>query len=169
MPYNLPINRTMSAMSIHRSRGFTLIELLVVISIIGVLSAVVLASLNTARSKGNDAAIQSDMATIQTEAEIYYGGDGGNTYGAQAWTNGAACATTAIGVFSDSIVQRALAGANSVNGAGDIACFANNSGYLVAVALTSTAGTYWCVDQTGAARKVTATFPTSAPAGNVCP
>ena len=55
-------------MYINRSRGFTLIELLVVIAIIGVLSAVVLASLNTARNKGNDAAIQSDMATIQTQA-----------------------------------------------------------------------------------------------------
>ncbi|PIS43439.1 pilus assembly protein, partial [Candidatus Kaiserbacteria bacterium CG08_land_8_20_14_0_20_50_21] len=32
----------------NRSRGFTLIELLVVIAIIGILSAVVLASLNTA-------------------------------------------------------------------------------------------------------------------------
>ena len=63
-------------MYINRSRGFTLIELLVVIAIIGVLSAVVLASLNTAPQWGNDAAIQSDMATIQTQAEIYYGGAG---------------------------------------------------------------------------------------------
>ena len=71
-----------------RSRGFTLIELLVVIAIIGVLSAVVLASLNTARSKGNDAAIESNLATIQTQAELYYNdtssSGGNNTYGTAA-------------------------------------------------------------------------------------
>ncbi len=48
------------------NKGFTLIELLVVIAIIGVLSAVVLASLNTARDKGKDASIQSDIGNIRT-------------------------------------------------------------------------------------------------------
>ena len=52
-------------------RGFTLIELLVVIAIIGILSSVVLASLNTARSKGNDAKRFSDLHQIATALELY--------------------------------------------------------------------------------------------------
>ncbi|MBU0750499.1 prepilin-type N-terminal cleavage/methylation domain-containing protein [Patescibacteria group bacterium] len=46
-------------------RGFTLIELLVVIAIIGILSSVVLASLNTARQKGQTAAVEADLQSIR--------------------------------------------------------------------------------------------------------
>jgi len=52
-------------------RAFTLIELLVVIAIIGVLSSVVLASLNSARSKANDAKRVSDLREIQKAVETY--------------------------------------------------------------------------------------------------
>ena len=52
--------------------GFTLIELLVVIAIIGILSSVVLSSLNTARSKARDARRLQDIKQIQVALNLYY-------------------------------------------------------------------------------------------------
>lgn len=54
------------------SKGFTLIELLVVIAIIGMLSSVVLSSLNTARKKSRDARRLADFKQLQTALELYY-------------------------------------------------------------------------------------------------
>lgn len=56
----------------NKTRGFTLIELLVVIAIIGILSSVVLASLNGARKKGRDARRISDLKQTQLALEMYY-------------------------------------------------------------------------------------------------
>ncbi|MSU73655.1 prepilin-type N-terminal cleavage/methylation domain-containing protein [Candidatus Kaiserbacteria bacterium] len=53
-------------------KGFTLIELLVVIAIIGILSSIVLASLNSARKKGRDARRVADIKQIQLALELYY-------------------------------------------------------------------------------------------------
>ena len=143
-----------------RSRGFTLIELLVVIAIIGILSAVVLASLNTARSKGSDAAIQSDLNTIQTQAEMFYGIS--NTYGpTQAWVSGAATSCT-IGMFGNSTIIDALKAADSVNGSGNVICWTDGTNYVVGAALVATANTYWCADSRGVARSVNAALPTVA-------
>lgn len=55
-----------------KQRGFTLIELLVVIAVIGILASVVLASLNSARKKGADAKIKSELKQISTALELYY-------------------------------------------------------------------------------------------------
>jgi len=56
----------------NKSYGFTLIELLVVIAIIGLLSSVVLASLNSARVKARDASRMRSMREIQTALNLYY-------------------------------------------------------------------------------------------------
>nr|AQQ75000.1 hypothetical protein [uncultured bacterium] len=69
-------------MQTKTSRGFTLIELLVVIAIIGILSSVVLASLNSARQKGRDARRISDIKQLQLALELYY--DANQSYPATA-------------------------------------------------------------------------------------
>ncbi len=55
-----------------KTKGFTLIELLVVIAIIGLLSSVVLSSLNGARKKGRDARRMADLKQLQVAMELYY-------------------------------------------------------------------------------------------------
>jgi len=52
--------------------GFTLVELLVVISIVGLLSSVTLASLNSARVKANDAKALSTLREIENALTLYY-------------------------------------------------------------------------------------------------
>jgi len=74
------------------SRGFTLIELLVVIAIIGILSSVVLASLNSARVKGRDARRISDVKQLQLALELYYDTN-------QSYPQGSGAASTTLTVL----------------------------------------------------------------------
>lgn len=140
--------------------GFTLVELLIVISIIGILSAVVLSSLSTARGRGNDAAIKQNLHSIQIQAELY--GIANNSYGNVSY--GTTCTAD---MFGDPPTARALDGADKANGSGKVYCYAGGNEYLIAVDLAT--GGYWCLDSTGAARPETGAAPAAIPAGNVCP
>ncbi len=156
-------------MSNNRFRGFTLIELLVVIAIIGILSAVVLASLNTARQKGADAAVKSNLATVQTQAQLYYD-DNSNKF---ASTDATGCTA---GMFGDPTIAAAITSANSSSiDSSNTTCAVSDGGQNFAVAIqmnnTSSGGTqYWCVDATGAETVLTTAPTLSASAnGAKCP
>jgi len=132
----------------NSKKGFTLIELLVVIAIIGILSSVVLASLNTARDKGTDAAIKAEVQGMRAEAEIVYNGG----YPTDLCTTGGAfdlytSATTKGGDTNDCNVA------------------ADDSAWAAQVELT-TDDNYFCADSSGNA--VEGTTPLGA-TDTVCP
>jgi type IV pilus assembly protein PilA len=124
-------------------RGFTLIELLVVIAIIGILSSIVLASLNSARSKGSDAAVQSNISGVRVQAELIYDDDSDydTVCGANSQTQ-------------DTTVKSAIDAANDANGtAGSVTCGKPATGAATAWAIAAdlTSGGAFCVDSTGRA------------------
>ena len=131
-------------------RGFTLIELLVVIAIIGILSSVVLASLNTARDKGADAAAKSNLNGARAQAELYYDNKG-YTY-APTSPAGNLCTAT------DGIAKQIAAATSSVSDTSPIAtvCFASSTAWGAQVKLKES-GKFYCVDSTGYAGVVTGT------------
>lgn len=152
----------------NRNKGFTLIELLVVIAIIGILSSVVLASLNTARAKGADAAIKANLANIRAQAELVYDGNGCYADGVAASSGCAAsgftegtCAATADTLFAEPTVLQQLTAAGNAsagNGLTGTRCSssASQAAWAASVPLKTNTALAWCVDSTGASKQVTA-------------
>jgi len=94
------------------THGFTLIELLVVISIIGLLSSVVFASLNTAREKSRLSGIKQEMVELRNALELNYSAISGynnlDSYQAglisSVWINVEIDCDTAYGPASDNVL-----------------------------------------------------------------
>lgn len=134
------------------TEGFTLIELLMVIAIIGILSAVVLASLGTARSKSADASIRQSLFETRSQGELFYYANG-NSYlgvcgaasvgGTKSINAQVTAAATAAGIGSIAI--------NAVGTNTTATCNAIASGWATEVPLKAVATTMYCVDSTGVA------------------
>lgn len=130
------------------NKGFTLIELLVVVAIIGVLSTIVITNLSSSREGGYDAAVQSNLKTIQTQAEVYF--NNSLNYGpVQAEGD---CPTTGTSMFyADATIRRAISSAVSANGGAAATCVASGSGNATSWAVLAPlrSGGNFCVDSTG--------------------
>ncbi|MES2623362.1 MAG: prepilin-type N-terminal cleavage/methylation domain-containing protein [Patescibacteria group bacterium] len=130
------------------NKGFTLIELLVVIAIIGILSSIVLASLSSARTKGEDAAIQSTLSNMRAQAELYYANNSDySTYTAATACSGGMFASTGTGGLK-TLVDAAKVRSTTVT------CAAASTTWAVSALLKSGAAgaTVYCVDSSGASK-----------------
>jgi len=117
------------------NRGFTLIELLVVIAIIGILAAVVLTSLSSARNSARDASAQGTMNSMRAAAEIIY---------SQTGSYDTVCNT-------GSETMRLLIAADSEVVQLNRRCYDSASEWAAAINLNAGTGSnnYFCVDSTG--------------------
>ena len=128
----------------NKEKGFTLIELLVVIAIIGILSSIVLASLNSARTKGQDASASASISSIRAQAELSFDNASPNSYDD-------VCTDTAV-------LQSAVVDANGH----EPSCADNTNAWRVSAGLESASVSGFCADSTGFAGRVTADQSTTA-------
>jgi prepilin-type N-terminal cleavage/methylation domain-containing protein len=139
--------------------GFTLIELLVVVAIIALLASVVLAALDTAKAKGADANIKTNLDTLRSVAENFFLDNGGSYIPHGGLASGPeACPVFEIAgssMFSrnskiaDAIKESIKWGKDKIG-----YCYASDLKWAVAVQLKVDPTTSWCISNNGFANIV---------------
>lgn len=148
-----------------KNKGFTLLELLVVLVIIGLLAAIVMSALSSARKRGGDAGIKSNLHTVRNQAAIFFANN--NTFGATYDGGGAGgdnCPAVEFpsgqSMFQvDKVIISAIN--KALNDAGGVLtaetwCYNNATTWAVAVNLKSNPAYSWCVDSSGKSKQVNA-------------
>jgi len=135
------------------SRGFTLIELLVVIAIIGLLAAVVLASVGGARNKGADASVKTQLNSARAQAELF--ADRNRTYDGVCAATQANLGLTSILANANAAIAGGAVTVDSIQTEGDVTCNDGATAWAISAPVnynaagTLATGQNWCVDSSG--------------------
>jgi len=109
-----------------------------------------LASLNTARGKGNDAKVKAQLSGARAAAEIYY--DNNGNYGA------AASDLCSAAFFTDTTSKMGIyTTASNYPGTPTITCRTTGTDYAISIPLdpdNAAATDNWCVDSSGNSKAI---------------
>lgn len=119
--------------------GIIIAAILPAIAILGILSTVVLVSLNAAREKAKDAKIISNFNSIRTGVELYYASNNGS------YSSAKDCST---GMFLDQNIQQLISSISSMSNE-KITCYAEDKSYAISAGVQMSEFPDYCVDSSG--------------------
>jgi prepilin-type N-terminal cleavage/methylation domain-containing protein len=157
-------------------KGFTLIELLVVIAIIGILSSIVIASLNDARNKSADAALRKSLQEFYKKTQEYaidnniiYTSITGGAWGPIDSAPDVLPGTSSI---VKNIADNSISFSHSVHGTIKGFWWVGNSNSAIMIVAKSKNGDYLCIDTLSSSSnkiyKVRSTVTSGGVAANLC-